>query len=128
MEICSFLGLVGYYRYIVVIFSKIATPLSRLMRKDVRFEWDDNYESTFIELKQRLTSALVLTVPNSHDPYVVYISASGNGLGCMLMKNGRVVAYMSRQLKPLKKNYPTHGLELAAVVFALKICICYLYE
>ena len=91
----------------------------RLTRKDVKFDLDDRCESTFIELKQRLTSALVLTVPNSQKSYVVYTNASGTGLGCVLIQNSKRVAYASRQLKPLKKNYPTH--ELAAVVFALKI-------
>ena len=74
-----------------------------------------------------MTSAPVLTVPNSHDPYVVYTDASGTRLGYMLMQNGRVVAYTSRQLKPHEKNYSTHDLELAAVVFSLKTWRCYLY-
>ena len=81
-----------------------------------------------MESKQRLTSAHVLIVPNNRDPYVVYIDAFGTGLGCMLMQNGRVVAYVSRQLKPHEKNYPTHDLELAVVVFALKFWRCYLYR
>ena len=74
-----------------------------------------------------MTSAPVLTVPSSHDPYVVYIDALGTGLGCVLMQNGKVVDYACRQLKPHERNYPTHDLELAAVVFALKIWRCYLY-
>ena len=70
-------------------------PLMRLTRKDVKFEWDDSCESAFMELKQRLTSTSVLTVPNSHDSYVVYIEPSSTRLGCVLMQNGRVVAYAS---------------------------------
>ena len=128
IEIHSFLGLEGYYRLFVDNFSRIAAPLTKLTRKDVRFEWDDSCESTFMELKQKLTSAPLLNVPSSHDPYVVYTDASGTSLGCVLMQNGRVEAYVSRQLKPHEKNYPTHDLELAAVVFALKIWRCYLYE
>ena len=61
------------------------------------------------------------------EPYEVYSDASKEGLGCVLMQNGRVVAYGSRQLKPHEKNYPTHDLELAAIIFALKIWRCYLY-
>ena len=80
-----------------------------------------------MELKQRLTSAHVLTVPNSQDPYVVYTDASGTSLGCVFMHNGKVVAYASGQLKPHEKNYPTHNLKLVAVVFALKIWRCHLY-
>ena len=57
----------------------------RLMSKDIKFEWDDNCESAFMELKQRLTSAPVLIVPNNHDPFVVYTDASGTSLGCVLI-------------------------------------------
>ena len=107
--------------------SPIAIPLMRLTRENVRFDWNDNCESTFIELKQRLTNALVLTMPNSQEPDMVYTDVSGIGLGCVLMQNDKIVAYASCQLKPHKKNYPTHDVELTVVVFALKIWRCYLY-
>ena len=71
-----------------------------------------------MDLKQRLTSALIFTVPNSQEPYLVYTDVSSTRLGCVLMQNGKVVAYASRQLKPYEKHYPTHDLELAAMVFA----------
>nr|GFD13012.1 retrotransposon protein, putative, Ty3-gypsy subclass [Tanacetum cinerariifolium] len=57
----------------------------------------------------------------------IYSDASKKGLGCVLMKHGKVIAYASRQPKPYEVNYPTHDLELAAVVFALKIWRHYLY-
>ena len=120
-EIHSFLGLAGYYRCFIEGFSRIAAPLTKLMRNDVKFDWDDSCESTFVELKQRLSSALVLIVPNSQKSYVVYTDTSGSGLECVLMQNRKVVAYASCQLKPHEKNYPTHDLELATVVFAFKI-------
>ena len=63
----------------------------------------------------------MLALPSGKDGYVVYSDASRQGLGCVLMKNGRVIAYASRQLKKHEQNYPTHDLELAVVVFALKI-------
>ncbi|XP_024164159.1 uncharacterized protein LOC112171166 [Rosa chinensis] len=126
-EIRSFLGLAGYYRRFIQDFSKIALPLTKLTRKGAKFEWDDKCENAFVELKTRLTTAPVLVLPNNVDPYQVYTDASGNGLGCVLMQNGQVVAYGSRQLKPHERNYPTHDLELAAIVFALKIWRCYLY-
>ena len=66
------------------------------MRKYVKFDWNDNCESVFLELKQRLTSSSILTLPNSQKPYVVYTDASGTSLGCILMQNGKVVAYASR--------------------------------
>ena len=78
-------------------------------------------------LKDRLTKAPVLTLPEGSDGFVVYCDASRVGLGCVLMQNGKVIAYASRQLKVHEKNYPTHDLELAAVVYALKIWRHYLY-
>ena len=123
----SFLGLVGYYRRFVENFSRIAAPLHYLTRKGVKFEWTDRCEESFQELKQRLTSAPVLTLPSGSEGFVVFSDASHQGLGCVLMQHEKVVAYASRQLKKHELNYPTHDLELAAVVFALKIWRHYLY-
>ncbi|CAA0805957.1 Unknown protein, partial [Striga hermonthica] len=78
-------------------------------------------------LKKRVTSAPVLTIPDPSRSFTIYSDASRQGLGCVLMQDGRVVAYASRQLKPHEQNYPTHDLELAAVVHALKIWCHYLY-
>jgi len=91
-----------------------------LLRKDYKFEWTGECDNIFQELKQRLLSAPILVIPEGNEGYVVYSDASRQGLGCVLMQNGKVVAYASRQLKPHELNYPTHDLELAAVVFALK--------
>jgi hypothetical protein len=74
-----------------------------------------------------LLTALVLTLPSDKEVYVVYSDASHKRLGCVLKQQGKVIAYASRQLKNHKRNYPTHDLELAAVVFALKIWRDYLY-
>ena len=120
-EIRSFLRLAGYYRRLIEGFSKIALPLTKLTQKGVKFEWSDDCECSFQELKNRLVSAPILTIPSGSGGFVVYSDASHQGLGCVLMRHGRVVAYASRQLKPYERNYPTHDLELAAVVFALKI-------
>ena len=78
-------------------------------------------------LKDRLTSAPVLTLPEGTKGFVVYCDASRVGLGCVIMQNRKVIAYASRQLKVHERNYPTHVLELAIVVFALKIWRHYLY-
>ena len=120
-EILSFLGLAGYYRRFIEDLSRIATPMTRLTRKEVKFEWDDRCEEAFQELKRRLTSAPILIFPDRGQGYTVYCDASRVGLGCVLMQSGRVVAYGSRQLKNQEQNYPTHDMELAAVVFTLKI-------
>ena len=120
----SFLELAGYYqRFIEDFFA----PMTRLTRKEVKFEWNDQCEKTFQELKRRLTSAPILIVLERGQVYTVYCDASKDGLGCVLMQSGRVVAYGSRQLKNHERNYPTHDMELAAIVFALKIWRHYLY-
>ncbi|KAL4323589.1 hypothetical protein GQ457_11G020340 [Hibiscus cannabinus] len=126
-EVRSFLGLAGYYRRFVKGFSIIAAPLTKLLQKGVPFEWTEERQSSFEQLKAFLTEAPVLTQPESGKDYVVFSDASLNGLGCVLMQEGKVVAYASRQLKPQERNYPTHDLELAIVIFALKIWRHYLY-
>ena len=126
-EIRSFLGLAGYYRRLIEDFSHLAAPMMRLTQKEVRFDWDDRCEEAFQELKRRLTSAPILIVPDRGQGYTVYCDASRAELGCVLMQSGRVVAYGSRQLKNHEQNYPTHDMEFAPVVFALKIWCHYLY-
>jgi len=126
-EVRSFLGMAGYYRRFVKDFAKIALPLTQVFCKDHQFEWSPECEASFQELKQRLVSAPILTVPEGNEGYMVYSDASRQGPGCVLMQNGKVVAYASRQLKPHELNYPNHDLELAAVIFALKIWRHYLY-
>ena len=126
-EVRSILGLAGYYRKFVEGFSKIAAPLIKLTRKDVKYDWVDACQQSFEELKGRLIPAPVLALLNGRDGFVVYSDASRQGLGCVLMQNDRVIAYASRQLKKHEENYPTRDLELAAVVFALKIWRHYLY-
>ncbi|OMO50351.1 reverse transcriptase [Corchorus capsularis] len=125
-DVRSFLGLAGYYWRFVGGFSSIAMPMTKLTRKGAKFEWTDECEKSFKELKERLTSANGVTVPDGSGGFTIYSDASKKGLGCVLMQNGKVVAYASRQLKPYERNYPTHDLKLAAVVFALKIWRHYL--
>ena len=108
-------------------FSKIPIPMTRLTKKNAKFVWSDACENSFQLLKKKLTTAPVLILPNGEDKFIVYCDAFRVGLGCVLMQNGRVVAYASRQLKKHKQNYPTHDLEMAAVIFALKIWRHYLY-
>ena len=126
-EIRSFLGLAGYYRRFIQDFSKIAVPLTRLTKKSVVFRWGPEQQAAFETLRQRLCEAPILTLPEGVEDFVVYCDASITGMGAVLMQRGHVVAYASRQLKPHEANYPTHDLELGAVVFALKIWRHYLY-
>ena len=127
-EVRSFLGLAGYYRRFVQGFSMIASPMTRLLQKDVKFEWTDECQQSFNRLKDLLTKAPVLVQPEPGKEFVIYSDASLNGLGCVLMQEGKVIAYASRQLKTHERNYPVHDLELAAIVFALKIWRHYLYS
>ncbi|GAA0187596.1 hypothetical protein LIER_34883 [Lithospermum erythrorhizon] len=107
--------------------SILATPLTQLTRKGVSFVWSNDCEHCFNVLKKRITSAPVLTLPSDSEGYIIYSDASHQGLRYVVMQNGRMVAYASRQLKNHERNYPTHDLELAAIVFALTIWRHYLY-
>ncbi|XP_035832003.1 uncharacterized protein LOC110870500 [Helianthus annuus] len=127
-EVRSFLGLAGYYRRFIQDFSKLALPLTKLTKKNEKFTWGTDQEKAFQTLKEKLSSTPVLTLPDGTGDLVVFTDASHQGLGCVLMQRGRVIAYALRQLKPHEGNYPTHDLELAAVVFALKIWRHYLYR
>ncbi|GJU59191.1 putative reverse transcriptase domain-containing protein [Tanacetum coccineum] len=126
-EIRSFLGLAGYYRRFIENFSKIAKPLTLLTQKNKAYVWGDKQEEAFQILKEKLCNAPVLALPDGPDDFVVYCDASKQGFGCVLMQQGKVIAYASRQLKIHENNYTTHDLELGAVVFALKIWRHYLY-
>jgi len=126
-EIRSFLGLASYYRRFIEGFSRIAMPLTQLTKKGQKFEWTEKCENSFQELKKRLNISPILALPDPNGHFVVFCYASRMGLGCVLMQDINVVAYASRQLRIHEKNYPTHDLELAAIVFALKICRHYLY-
>ncbi|WVZ71061.1 LOW QUALITY PROTEIN: hypothetical protein U9M48_019687 [Paspalum notatum var. saurae] len=126
-EVRGFLGLAGYYRRFIENFSRIAKPMTSLLEKDAEFRWTNAQQAAFDELKKRLTTAPVLTLPDQQKKFIVYCDASRDGLGCVLMQEGKVIAYTSRQLRKHELNYPTHDLELAAVVHALKIWRHYLY-
>ncbi|WVZ75838.1 hypothetical protein U9M48_023863 [Paspalum notatum var. saurae] len=122
----SFLSLAGYYRRFIKDFSKTAKPMTSLTKKNVKYVWSPNCEEAFQTLKKLLTSAPVLAQPDVTKPFDVYCDASVNGLGCVLMQEGRVIAYASCQLRKHEVNYPTHDLELAAIVHTLKIWRHYL--
>jgi hypothetical protein len=89
--------------------------MTRLLEKNKDFDWTKECQVSFEELKKRLTLALVLILPDITKKFDIYCDASRQGLGCVLMQDGQVVSYASRQLRKHEENYPTHDLELAAV-------------
>ncbi|GJU46442.1 putative reverse transcriptase domain-containing protein, partial [Tanacetum coccineum] len=119
--------LAGYYQRFIEGFLKIAKPMTKLTQKKVKFVWGDKQEAAFQLLKQKLCNAPILALAEGSKDFIAFCDASKKGLGAVLMQREKVIAYASRQLKILEKNYMTYNLELRAVVFALKICRHYLY-
>jgi ribonuclease HI len=117
----------GYYHRFIEGLYKIARPMIALLANKVEFKWTPECQESFEMLKKKMTTTPVLILLDVHKPFSVYCDASYTGLGCVLMQEGRVVAYSSRQLKIHEKNYPPHDLELAAVVHALKTWRHYLF-
>ncbi|GJX17605.1 retrovirus-related pol polyprotein from transposon 17.6 [Tanacetum coccineum] len=122
----------GHYEFQVMPFCLTTAPavLTIIIEdssKKVAFEWGDKQEASFQTLKKKLCSAPILALLQGAKDFIVYCDVSHKGLGAVLMKNEKVIAYASRQLKIHEKNYTTHDLELGAVVFALKIWRHYMY-
>jgi hypothetical protein len=105
-ELRSFLGLTGYYRRFIDGFSKIVKPLTSLLEKDKKFIWSEACQNSFDELRKRLTTAPVLVMPDIHKSFDIYCDASKQGLGCVLMQEGHVIAYASHQLKKMSRTIP----------------------
>ncbi|KAK1681539.1 hypothetical protein QYE76_042387 [Lolium multiflorum] len=90
-EVRAFLGLAGYYRIFVEGFSSIARPMTKLLKKDKKFEWIDKCEESFQKLKTKLTTTPILIMPDITKPFDVYCDASKIGLGCVLMQEGKYI-------------------------------------
>jgi hypothetical protein len=118
-EVRSFLGLAEYYRRFIPNFSKITKPITELLKKGNKYLWSEACDGAFKHLKKLLTTSPVLAQPDTTKPFDIYCDASGTSLGGVLMQEGRVISYSSRQLRRYEEHYPTHDLELAAVVMAL---------
>lgn len=98
-KIRSFLALAGYYKRFMEGFSIISELLTKLTQNKVKFRWSEDYENSFKELKDRLTSTPVLSLPDGTKVFTAYCDASAISLGCVLMQNGKIVVYASRKLK-----------------------------
>jgi hypothetical protein len=125
-EVRSFLGLAGCYRRFILNFSRIVKPITKLLKKGNKYVWSEACDEAFKHLKKLLTTSPVLAQPDTTKPFDVCCDASGIGLGGVLMQEGRVISYSSRQLRHHEEHYPTHDLELAAVVMALRMWRHYL--
>ena len=101
-------------------FAKIANSLTALTCKEHKYSWTEPCEQSFQERKKLLTTAPVLIISQGSVGFAIYCNVLKSNLGPVLMQNGKIVTYVSRQLKDYEIRYPTHHLELTAIVFALK--------
>ena len=124
-QIRSFIGIAGFYRQFIKDFSKIAQPLTSLLKKDAPFAWNEDQQKALDTLKQALTNAPVLAFPDFSKDFILCTDASNTGLGAVLMQkdsNGksRAIAFASRLLNAAEKNYSVTNREALAVVWALR--------
>lgn len=125
-DIRSFMGLAGYYRRFVEGFSRVAYPITSLQKKGRTFKWTPECQQSFERLKHLLTSAPILSIADPNKDYVVCTDASREGVGGVLMQEGKVIAYELRKLREHEQKYCSYDLELAAVIYALKMWRHYL--
>src|SRR5262249_24118346 len=124
-DVRAALGLFSYYRKFVKNFSKIAAPLTELLKKETPFHWDDEQQNAFDHLKKCLMNAPTLQYPDFERPFVLYTDASGTGLGAVLSQKDddnkeRVIAYASRSLNKAERNYGITDKECLAIIWAVK--------
>lgn len=125
-DIRSFMGLAGYYRRFVEGFSRVAYPITSLHKKGRAFRWTPECQQIFEQLKHLLTTAPILSIADPSKDYVVCTDRSKEGVGGVLMQEGKVIAYKSRKLKEHDQKYSAYDLELVAVIHALKMWRHYL--
>lgn len=125
----QFLGLANYFRKFIRGYGAVTAPLAKLKRKNAAFHWDENCQQAFDYVKQALTSAPILTPPDTTAhaaPFEVICDASGEGIGAGLFQHDKVIAFEGRKYRPAEYNYSVGEQELLAVVHALHVWRCYL--
>jgi hypothetical protein len=120
------MGLAGYYRRFIKYFSKIGCPIIALQKKGTMFMWTRQCEEIFQTLKHLLTHAHVLKIADLKADFLVCTDACKEGLGGVLMQEGKVICYEFQKLNEHEVNYVTHDLELATIVHTLKMWRHYL--
>ncbi|GJP78721.1 hypothetical protein CLOP_g8991, partial [Closterium sp. NIES-67] len=126
----QFLGFANYYNRFVPQHAKLAAPLTNLLKKNTPYKWEPKYQEAMEQLKQALTSAPVLILPDPECDYVIEADASDQAMGAVLMQdqgNGlQPIAYLSKKLHEAELNHPIHDKEALAIVIAFKAWRCYL--
>ena len=125
-EVRGFLGLTGWYKIFIQSYARIASPITATLKKAKESVWTPSAEDAFHLLKETLSSAPILALPNFSKPFMVTTDASRQAIGRVLSQEGKTIAFESRKLRDHELNYPTHDLELLAIVHALKIWRHYL--
>ena len=125
-EVCRFMGLEKYYRQFVEDFLKIENLITELQKKNKKFVWTQKCVEAFGRIKEMLTTTPILKVPDMDEDILVCTNASKEGLGRVLIEDGRVITYISRKIRRHEENYATHDVELLAIVYALRVWRHYL--
>ncbi|GJP40450.1 hypothetical protein CLOM_g132 [Closterium sp. NIES-68] len=129
-ELQQFLGFANYYNRFVPQYAKLAAPLTNLLKKNTPYKWETKHQEAVEQLKQALTSAPVLILPDPERDYVIEADASDQAVGAVLMQdqgNGlQPIAYLSKKLHGAELNYPIHDKEALAIIIAFKAWRCYL--
>ena len=114
-DLRSFLGLANYYRRFIEGYSKKVSPLTDLLKKDKKWNWDDNCQKAFDKLKQAISTEPVLKLPDFSKPFEVHTDASDRALGGVLVQENHLIAFESQKWKDAKQRYSAHEKKMAAL-------------